>query len=89
MLNHNYYHIVLYMLAFRLIAIIIVGIWMYFMREGFAVRPPMPNLGTNTWKSAFDDSLKEFDRRYKIKSLPVGYTMTGEFIDYGPRALNS
>ena len=40
---------------------------MYFCREGFAVRPPMPNFGTNTWKSAFDNSQQEFDKRYKAK----------------------
>jgi hypothetical protein len=51
----------------------------------------MPNFGTNTWKHAFDNSQKEFDKRYKIQgeiSYPVGYTMTGEFIDYGPLASN-
>ena len=71
---------------------VIFFISMYFCKEGFAVRPPMPNFGTNTWKSAFDNSQREFDKRYKIQgeiSYPVGYTMTGEFIDYGPLALNA
>jgi hypothetical protein len=80
-----------YMQVYIIIAIVLFCIWMYFVREGFAVRPPMPNFGTNTWKHAFDNSQKEFDKRYKIQgeiSYPVGYTMTGEFIDYGPLASN-
>ena len=66
---------------------------MYFFKqeEGFAVRPPMPNFGTNTWKSSFEKSAQEFDKRYNIQgelSYPLGYTMTGEFVDYGPLASN-
>ena len=89
MLNPNYYHEYVYMLIFLIIAIILGCIWVYFGKEGFEVRPPMPNFGTNIWKSAFDKSLKEFDKRYKNQTDPVGYTMTGEFIDYGPREWNS
>ena len=52
--------------------------------------PPMANFGTNVWRSPFDNSLQEFDKRYKLVGLegemkyPNHYTVTGEFIDDGP-----
>ena len=52
--------------------------------------PPMANFGTNIWRSPFDNSLREFDKRYKLVGLegemkyPKHYTITGEFIDDGP-----
>jgi hypothetical protein len=50
----------------------------------------MANFGTNVWRSSFDNSLREFDKRYKLVGLegemkyPNHYTVTGEFIDDGP-----
>ena len=54
--------------------------------------PPMANFGTNVWRSPFDNSLREFDKRYKpngILKYPNHYTVTGEFIDDGPLEWNS
>lgn len=58
-------------------------------------RPPMANFGTNVWRSPFDNSLREFDKRYKLVGLegemeyPNHYTVTGEFIDDGPLEWNT
>ncbi len=49
--------------------------------------PPMANFGTNIWRTPFDNSLKEFDKRYKhvgVLKYPDHYTVTGEFIEDGP-----
>ena len=73
-----------------LILIIIYAFWR--CKEGFETQAPLPNLGTNIWRTPFDKSLQEFDKRYKIKSelsYPVGYSVTGEFYDDGPLASNS
>jgi hypothetical protein len=53
--------------------------------------PPMANFGTNVWRSSFDNSLREFDKRYKhvgVLKYPNHYTVTGEFIDDGPLEWN-
>ena len=54
--------------------------------------PPMANFGTNVWRSPFDKTLREFDKRYKILGVmkyPRHYTLTGEFVDDGPLEWNS
>ena len=85
-------------MKFVTIFIILVGIYtsLYLMSrtEGFTPSPPMANFGTNIWRSPFDNSLHEFDKRYKIKEIqgilkyPNHYTVTGEFIDDGPLEWN-
>ncbi len=78
-----------------LLFIIIYTFWR--CKEGFESQlpplpPPLANLGTNIWRSPFNNSLQEFDKRYKIKSelsYPLGYSLTGEFYDDGPIASNS
>jgi hypothetical protein len=55
--------------------------------DGFTNKPPMANFGTNIWRTPFDNSLREFDKRYKhlgVLNYPNHYTVTGEFIDDGP-----
>ena len=74
--------------------LILIAIYMslYLMNsiDGFTTSPPMANFGTNVWRSPFDNSLQEFDKRYKLVGLegemkyPNHYTVTGEFIDDGP-----
>ena len=89
------------------VVIIIIAIYcmsLYLMKgiEGFDTSPPMANtsppmanFGTNIWRSPFDNSLREFDKRYKLVGLegemkyPKHYTITGEFIDDGPLEWNS
>jgi len=57
-------------------------------------KPAMADFGLNVWKSSFNRSEKEFDKRYKppqlpnMPSYPKKYTMTGEFIDDGPLPSN-
>jgi hypothetical protein len=58
--------------------------------DGFTNKPAMANFGTNIWRKPFDDSLREFDKRYKhvgVLKYPDHYTVTGEFIDDGPNHL--
>jgi hypothetical protein len=70
---------------------------LYLMKgiEGFATKPPTANFGTNIWRRPFDNSLREFDKRYKLVGLkgemkyPKHYTVTGDFIDDGPLEWNS
>jgi len=54
--------------------------------------PPMANIGTNIWRKSFDNSLQEFDKRYKYVSVlkyPNQYSVTGEFITDGIPGWNS
>ena len=75
--------------------LIIIAMYLYLIKwnEGFAnntlttTKPPMANFGTNIWRNPFDNSLREFDKRYKhvgVLKYPNHYTVTGEFIDDGP-----
>jgi len=58
-------------------------------------RPAMPDLGINTWLSAFNKERKLYDTRYKPPQLPYmpnypkRYSFTGEFIEDGPLASNA
>jgi hypothetical protein len=58
-------------------------------------KPAMANFGVNTWITAYNNSMIEFDKRYKPSGLTFmpdyrkRYTLTGEFIDDGPLASNS
>jgi len=58
-------------------------------------QPAMANLGLNVWRTAFDESEKLFNERYKPSQLQYmpnydkRYTLTGEFIDDGPLPSNA
>jgi hypothetical protein len=58
-------------------------------------KPAMANFGVNTWITGFNESMYEFDKRYRpygLKFTPdykKRYTMTGEFMDDGPLASNA
>lgn len=53
-------------------------------------RPPIANLGVNTWSSSFNAGQRLFDKRYKSNQLefmpnyPSQYTLTGNFIVQEP-----
>ena len=58
-------------------------------------KPAMVNFGVNTWLVGLNESMHEFDKRYRpygLKFTPdykKRYTMTGEFMDDGPLASNA
>ena len=58
-------------------------------------QPAMANFGLNTWRTAYDDSDKLFNDRYKPNQLQYmpkydkRYSLTGEFIDDGPLPSNA
>jgi|LauGreDrversion2_2_1035103.scaffolds.fasta_scaffold01315_2 hypothetical protein len=58
-------------------------------------QPAMANFGLNTWRTAYDESDKLFNKRYKPNQLQYmpnydkRYSLTGEFIDDGPLPSNA
>jgi hypothetical protein len=58
-------------------------------------KPAMANLGVNVWHTAFDESEKLFNERYKpsqLQNMPnyeERYSLTGEFMDEGPLPSNA
>ena len=59
------------------------------------VKPAQANFGVNTWRSSFDISRNEFDKKFKpstFKNAPnytKQYSLTGAFVEEGPLASNS
>ena len=58
-------------------------------------KPAMPNFGVNTWITGFNESMYEFNKRYRPTGLQFTpdyqkrYTMSGEFMDDGPLPANA
>ena len=58
-------------------------------------KPAMPNFGVNTWITGFNESMHEFNKRYRPTGLQFTpdyqkrYTMSGEFMDDGPLPANA
>ena len=57
-------------------------------------KPAMADFGVNTWRSSFNESRSEFNKRYKppareYPKYPERYTLSGEFVDDGPIPSNA
>jgi hypothetical protein len=58
-------------------------------------KPPQPNFGVNVWRTAYNESDKLFNERYKPHNLPFmpnydeRYSMLGEFKEDGPLPSNA
>lgn len=79
--------LVIYFILILILLAIYTIVYLMKNTDGFTTKPPMANFGTNIWRTPFDNSLQEFDKRYKhvgMLKYPNHYTVTGEFIDDGP-----
>jgi hypothetical protein len=58
-------------------------------------KPAMPNFGVNTWITGYNNSMEEFNKRYRpygLRFMPNyknRYTLTGQFMDNGPLPSNA
>ena len=83
--------------VYFIVLVAVYCVWFNNFNENFDTpmantSPPMANIGTNIWRKSFDNSLQEFDKRYKYVSVlkyPNQYSVTGEFITDGIPGWNS
>jgi len=62
------------------------------LTSDIGTRAAIADFGTNVWRSSFNESSSEFNKRYKPEDTtkyPERYTLTGEFVDDGPFPSNS